>query len=172
MPSTELPTADEPIAAQRTRAPISSGTFPVSRGYQLRQMLSSPWSASEVHSGDVPIYADTVDLETVAFHQFWGCFLTPENIATQIHTDNIRYHAWVAAKKVVEQNCCKQGRYIQGCGDDPEREDALLDATMDQFPPHNSLLSGARRMVFGPRLDPSPPLVLLLYHARGGWCHP
>ena len=79
---------------------ISSGTFPVSRGYLLRQMLFNPWSGSEgtnsggsadfkVHArcmmdqsgiahpgdgpeqtlpsfpfGDVPIYADTVHLES------------------------------------------------------------------------------------------------------------
>ncbi|KAG6331438.1 hypothetical protein ID866_7651 [Astraeus odoratus] len=56
--------------------------------------------------GDAPIFADTADLGTVAFHQFWGCLLTPENIAAQIHTDTIRYHAWVAAKKVIERNRC------------------------------------------------------------------
>lgn len=83
-----------PIAWPRTtRARTPSGTFPVSRGYHLRQMLYNPASAprypstdsSQISSpalpthlnpepdtsavlpvfpfGDVPIYADTLDLQ-------------------------------------------------------------------------------------------------------------
>lgn len=145
---------------RRTMARISSGTFPVSRGYRLRQMLYNPWSiprypnsASRAGGSDLdatdesgivgsdgtpdviippmpfddtPVYADSIDLSSMAFHQVWGRLLTPENIAVQIHTDDIRYHAWVAAKKVVEQD-------RQWHKDRTRRKHTLLEATMDQF---------------------------------------
>lgn len=139
MPTIEPP-ADSQKPTCRTMARISSGTFPVSRGYRLRQMLYNPWSVPRntncasraggieldgideiglVGSGgtpddiippmpfdDAPVYADTMDLSALSFHQFWGCLITPENVAAQIQTDDIRYHAWVAAMKVVEQDRC------------------------------------------------------------------
>lgn len=159
MPLTESP-VETLKPTRRTMARISSGTFPVSRGYRLRQMLYNPWSIPRYPNNaswtggieldgldetglvgsdetpdviippmpfdDAPVYADTIDLSAVALHQVWGGLLTPENIAAQVHTNDIRYHAWVAAMKVVEQD--RQSRKER-----TPRERPLLDATMDQF---------------------------------------
>lgn len=113
----------------------TSGTFPVSRDYALRQMLYNYAHAKgrddaidapsdqvipSFPFSDVPLYADTLDIESqsvvtstalahppvvppaLAFHHFWGCLLTPDNVAARIGTDDLRYHVWVAAKRVVE----------------------------------------------------------------------
>lgn len=161
MPTIEPP-ADSRKPTCRTMARISSGTFPVSRGYRLRQMLYNPWSVPRntncasraggieldgtdeiglAGSGgtpddiippmpfdDAPVYADTMDLSALSFHQFWGCLITPENVAAQIQTDDIRYHAWVAAMKVVEQD-----REWHKARARRKHTHTLLDATMDQF---------------------------------------
>ena len=120
---------------------FASGTFPVSRTYHLRQMLynydraqdrvdikSSNQIMPSFPFSDVPVYADTVDIESkfkyarrrtvnlgymiftralirpsaLAFHDFWGCMVTPDNVAQRVSTDDLRYHVWVATKRVVE----------------------------------------------------------------------
>ncbi|KAH0831356.1 hypothetical protein J3R83DRAFT_14018 [Lanmaoa asiatica] len=116
---------------------FASGTFPVSRNYNLRQMLYNySYSKGTDNSkgdpsdqvipsfpfSDVPIYADTVDIETLAFHDIWGCLLTPDNVAARICTDDLRYHVWVATKRVVESGLINL-----------TDKEALIQAVMDQF---------------------------------------
>ncbi|KAG8216233.1 hypothetical protein J3R82DRAFT_8274 [Butyriboletus roseoflavus] len=58
----------------------------------------------------------------LAFHDFWGCLLTPDNVAAGIFTDDLRYHVWVATKRVVESGLIKL-----------TDKEALIRAVMDQF---------------------------------------
>ncbi|KAG9310162.1 hypothetical protein JVU11DRAFT_9782 [Chiua virens] len=135
-------TADSLRPASYVPRRYASGTFPVSKDYNLRQMLYnySPSGSSADNNkdingylsshqvipslpfSDVPVYADTVDLETLGFHRVWGCFLTPDNVAASIVTNDVRYHVWVATKRVIESGLFNLG----------DRE-ALKDAVMDQF---------------------------------------
>jgi hypothetical protein len=36
------------------------------------------------------------------FRDIWGCLLTPKNVSDMADTSGIRYHVWVATKKVVD----------------------------------------------------------------------
>ncbi|KAH7926887.1 aldolase [Leucogyrophana mollusca] len=72
--------------------------------------------------GNAAIIGDTVDLQTLAFHEIQGCNLTPENVAERMETNDIRYHAWVAAKRVVEEERVSL-----------DNEPELLRATTEQF---------------------------------------
>ncbi|KAF8558560.1 aldolase [Imleria badia] len=132
-----MPSAEPVRSASYVPRRFASGTFPVSRYYNLRQMLYN-YTDSEgkvdlkgdpsdqvipsFPFSDVPIYADTVDIETLAFHKFLGCLLTPDNVAARIGTDDLRYHVWVATKRVVESGLIKL-----------TDKDALIRAVMDQF---------------------------------------
>ncbi|KAF8843497.1 aldolase [Paxillus ammoniavirescens] len=132
MPSAE-PAPAVPFVPRR----FASGRFPVSRSYNLEQMLYNYSVATNSDDSgaapsekiipafpfnDVPIYADSVDLETLGFHDFWGCLLTPDNIASRIHTDDLRYHVWVATKRVVESDIIELNR-----------REWLVEAVMSQF---------------------------------------
>ncbi|KIJ64728.1 hypothetical protein HYDPIDRAFT_28095 [Hydnomerulius pinastri MD-312] len=132
-----MPSVDPVRETMLMPSRFASGTFPISKGYNLRQMLYSHPSARDGDGpglsaseeiipafpfNDAPIYADTLHLETLAFHNFWGCLLTPENVASLIQTDDIRYHVWVAAKRVIES------RRI-----DVTNEEGLVAAVLEQF---------------------------------------
>ncbi|KAG6380360.1 hypothetical protein JVT61DRAFT_8473 [Boletus reticuloceps] len=134
-----MPTTESVRPASYVPRRYASGTFPVSRDYHLRQMLYN-YSNSQGRDADkskldtsdqvipsfpfsnVPVYADTVDIETLAFHNYWGCLLTPDNVAARIGTDDLRYHVWVATKRVVESGLIKF-----------TDKEALIQAVMDQF---------------------------------------
>ncbi|KAF9233828.1 hypothetical protein BU15DRAFT_53390, partial [Melanogaster broomeanus] len=66
--------------------------------------------------------ANWFNCSALAFHDFWGCFLTPDNVASHIRTDDLRYHVWVASKRVVESGIIK----LSDSG-------ALVSAVLDQF---------------------------------------
>lgn len=51
---------------------------------------------------DVPIYGDTADIMALYFRGIWGCLLTPKNVSDSADAIGIRYHVWVATKKVLE----------------------------------------------------------------------
>ncbi|KAG2040599.1 hypothetical protein BDR03DRAFT_915062 [Suillus americanus] len=52
---------------------------------------------------DVPIYGDTADILALYFRGVWGCLLTPKNVSDLADTPGIRYHVWVATKKVLDK---------------------------------------------------------------------
>ncbi|KAF8123682.1 hypothetical protein EV363DRAFT_1403752 [Boletus edulis] len=159
-----MPTIESVRPASYVPRRYASGTFPVSKDYHLRQMLYN-YSNSQGRDADkskldtsdqvipsfpfsnVPVYADTVDIETLAFHNYWGCLLTPDNVAARIGTDDLRYHVWVATKRVVESGLIKL-----------TDKEALIQAVMDQFTRIHRWLSWAWWL-----LDLCPgPLVLFV----------
>ncbi|KAG1886722.1 hypothetical protein F4604DRAFT_1917556 [Suillus subluteus] len=96
------------------------GTYPISREDKVKldlwmsthyEALPEPSSNEAKEMGvvpsfpykDVPIYGDTADIMALYLRGVWGCLLTPKNVSDLIDTVGIRYHVWVATKKVLER---------------------------------------------------------------------
>ncbi|KAG2159520.1 uncharacterized protein EDB93DRAFT_291960 [Suillus bovinus] len=104
---------------QKPRRTEWQGTYPISREDKIKldlwmsthyEALPEPSSNEAKEMGvvpsfpykDVPIYGDTADIMALYFRGVWGCLLTPKNVSDLVDTTGIRYHAWVATKKVLE----------------------------------------------------------------------
>ncbi|KAG1740542.1 uncharacterized protein EDB91DRAFT_1282701 [Suillus paluster] len=114
-------TADQYVrAAQKPQRSYYKGTYPISKMDKVKldlwmsgqfKSLPEPASNEAEEMGvvpsfpykDVPIYGDTADILALNYHGVWGCLLTPENVSELAETTGIRYHAWVAAKQVLEE---------------------------------------------------------------------
>ncbi|KAG2051885.1 aldolase [Suillus hirtellus] len=105
---------------QKPRRTEYQGTYPISREDKIKldlwmstryEVLPEPSSNEADEMGvvpsfpyrDVPIYGDTADIMALYFRGVWGCLLTPKNVGDLADTTGIRYHVWVATKKVLER---------------------------------------------------------------------
>lgn len=104
---------------QKHRRAKYQGTYPFSKEDKVRldlwssthyMALPEPSSNEAEEMGVVPsfpykdvlIYGDTANIMALYFRDIWGCLLTPENVSDMADTSGIRYHVWVATKKVVD----------------------------------------------------------------------
>ncbi|KAG2340406.1 aldolase [Suillus weaverae] len=109
--------AHHPQKPQRTKY---QGTYPISKEDKVKldlwmsthyKALPEPSSNEAEEMGvvpsfpykDVPIYGDTADIMALYLRGVWGCLLTPKNVSDLADTIGIRYHVWVATKKVFEK---------------------------------------------------------------------
>lgn len=105
---------------QKPRRSKHQGTYPISMEDKVKldlwmsthyEALPEPSSNEAKEMGvvplfpykDVPIYGDTADIMALYFRGVWGCLLTPKNVSNLADTLGIRYHVWVATKKVLEK---------------------------------------------------------------------
>lgn len=105
---------------QEPRRTKYQGTYPISREDKVKldlwmsthcEALPEPSSNEAEEMGvvpsfpykDVPIYGDTADILALYFRGVWGCLLTPKNVSDLADTPGIRYHVWVATKKVLDK---------------------------------------------------------------------
>ncbi|KAG0699400.1 hypothetical protein DFH29DRAFT_1002005 [Suillus ampliporus] len=114
-------TADQYVrAAQKPQRSYYKGTYPISKKDKVKldlwmsnqfESLPQPSSNEAKEMGvvpsfpykEVPIYGDTADILALNYHGVLGALLTPENVSEMVETTGIRYHAWVAAKQVLEE---------------------------------------------------------------------
>lgn len=119
MPVPSVPTDGYVHHPQKHRRTKFQGTYPFSKEDKVKLDLWSssrylalpePSSNEAEEMGVVPsfpykdvlIYGDTANIMALYFRDIWGCLLTPKNVSDLVDTSGVRYHVWVATKKVVD----------------------------------------------------------------------
>jgi transaldolase len=92
-------------------------------------------------------------LSALYFRDIWGCLLTPKNVSDLVDTSGVRYHVWVATKKVVDTfplafGCLSLWRVPQRSYDRHALRKFYVRRVLRQFVGETSTLHEGSLMVF------------------------
>ncbi|KAG6872644.1 hypothetical protein C0995_008075 [Termitomyces sp. Mi166 len=84
--------------------------------------LSKTRLATLIHNSTVALIGDTLDFQTLGFHDLHGSTLNPRTIIDSIYADGVYYHVWAAVKQTLDE---RNSRGI--------RKSNLLKASLERF---------------------------------------